>query len=129
MQAKTEKSTAIERDILVPCLRILQVHIFSFIGMLTYWSYPPAHFSTAVCQVVQSSPKTPVFCFCFFFLLTLSHCTNSFTYYPLLLFPLTSFSSSPGAVARLDAHPPSMGTIVGSIITSGNTLSWNWVRK
>ena len=35
----------------------------------------------------------------------------------------------PGAVAWSDAHPPDMRTIAGSILLSGNILSWRWVMK
>ena len=35
----------------------------------------------------------------------------------------------PGAVARSDASPPSMQTVAGSILTSGNILSWRLVMK
>ena len=36
---------------------------------------------------------------------------------------------SSGAVARSDSRPPGMRTITGSILTSGNILSWSLVMK
>ena len=35
----------------------------------------------------------------------------------------------PGAVARSDARPPGIGMVAGSILTSGNILSWSLVVK
>ena len=35
----------------------------------------------------------------------------------------------PGTVARSDARPPGMRTVAGSILTSGNILSWRLVMK
>ena len=37
--------------------------------------------------------------------------------------------NSLGAVARSDARPPGMRTVAGSILTSGNILSWRLVIK
>ena len=38
---------------------------------------------------------------------------------------ISFFKLVPGAVARLDARPPGMWTVAGSILTSGNILPWS----
>ena len=35
----------------------------------------------------------------------------------------------PVALGRSDAHPPGLRMVAGSILTSGNILSWRFVMK